>query len=144
MAASRSLVQRVAALLLAASGILLMATPRFLFPVCGYSPLVVPAMGGMMRCSTTATLTISSAGATLLLAAAIWSCRNPLLLRRLLYATAIVSATPFLFFLVWPGVCRAATMPCRSGSMPAALLISGARVVIALAPLWIGARQRDA
>ena len=79
--------------------------------------------------------------AMLLVAVALVMCRTPRNRQRLLVAGLLASASPFLFFLFLPGVCKAATMPCRTGSLPATLLVSGLQMAVVIAAL-IGERRQ--
>jgi hypothetical protein len=129
-------------LLLAVTGGFLIAIPRWLFPTCGYSfPLGRMSGGMMMHCDTTGTVTISLGMVTLISAVALLCSFHRLTSQGALLAVSIAAFVLFPLYLVWPGVCKAATMPCRIGTLPAVLLIAGIQLLAAVIALVAESRS---
>ncbi len=120
-----------APLCLAITGGLLVAIPRWLFPTCGYSPLVDRMLRGMMHCDTTGTVTIFLGMGTLVFVPPLFLLSRGRARQLVLLAVMITAIALFPLFLVWPGVCKATTMPCRVGTLPAVLLVAGIQLLVA-------------
>lgn len=132
----------IASLLLALAGLLMILIPRVIFPTCGFSPAVDPAHGGRMACNVTGFMAQGAGVATLLASGFLFFSAG----RTVRGAASLVvagGAALFVFFLftAWPGVCKSATMPCRVGTRPAALLIAGGQLV-AVAVGYVGIRHK--
>ena len=128
-------------LLLVITGGLMVAVPRQFFPVCGYSDPMNHGMG-MMRCQSTGTMTVSLGFMTLLASLLLMFVTTSSTKKMILSAVALFGGSLFVLYLAWPGVCRTATMPCRVGTLPAALLVGGLQFVIAGLALTRELRRR--
>ncbi len=130
---------RTIPLILLVTGALLVVIPILLFPVCFYA-------GGshharMMPCFATGTITQGIGTVTVLCALVALLASAPAVKRGALLVAALAAAALFVIFLVAPGVCGMMTMPCRVGTLPAALVTGGVQLVAAVAGL-AGRRQR--
>ena len=131
---------RAIAIILIVTGALLLAIPVWLFPVCFH------AGGGqharMMPCFATGTITQWLGAATLFCALLVLFASSPKVKMKTgaLLIAALAGASLFFIYLVVPGVCRAITMPCRVGTLPAALVTGGVQALAAAAGL--AARKR--
>ncbi|MBT0653829.1 DUF4418 family protein [Geomobilimonas luticola] len=128
-------------LLLAVTGGLLVAIPRWLFPTCGFAHQSMA--GAMMRCDTTGSITLFLGVATLVAALALYLLSSGPARSGVLFAAVAAGCVLFPLYLVWPGVCMAATMPCRMGTLPAVLLTGGVQVLVAVTSL-VRSRSRRA
>lgn len=126
-------------LLLAVTGGFLIVIPLWLFPTCGFAHR---EMGGVMRCDTTGTITAFLGAVTLIFALALFRFSSVPVRSWVLLAAVGVGGVLFPLYLVWPGVCMAATMPCRMGTLPAVLLTGGAQLLVAVMALAAGSRSR--
>jgi hypothetical protein len=131
---------RAVPLLLAVTGGVLVAIPRWLFPTCGFAHQAMSR--GMMRCDTTGSITLFLGVATLVSALALFLFPSGRARNRALLAAAGAAGLLFPLYLVWPGICMAATMPCRMGTLPAVLLTGGVQVLVAVVALVTGSRSR--
>lgn len=95
-----------------------------------------------MRCDTTGSITLFLGVATLVSALALFLFPSGRARNRALLAAAGAAGLLFPLYLVWPGICMAATMPCRMGTLPAVLLTGGVQVLVAVVALVTGSRSR--
>ena len=117
---------RVLGVVLAVLGTLLILTPRYIFPVCGYGEPGFHACHGTLKAETVI-------GAITILAAAIvilWPLKKTLLASSA--ASLVIAALVILFPTVITGMCKMPTMACRMGTLPALVTLG---VVIALVGL---------
>jgi hypothetical protein len=131
-----------APLLLAVTGGFLVAIPRWLFPTCGFAHQADLMWAGMMDCDTIGTVTMCLGAVTLACALALFSYSSGPVRNGALLVAVGAACILFPLYLVWPGVCMAATMPCRMGTLPAVLLIGGVQVLVAVIALVKGSRSR--
>ncbi len=87
----------------------------------------------MMHCDTTGAITIFLGMVTLVLALALFVVGRTSARQGMLLAAVVAALAQFPLYLFWPGVCKAATMPCRIGTLPAVLLVSGIQLLVAVA-----------
>lgn len=95
----------------------------------------------MMHCDTTGTVTISLGMVTLVSAGMLLCLSHRLIRQGALLAASIAAFVHFPLYLVWPGVCKAATMPCHIGTLPAVLLIAGIQLLAAVTALVAESRS---
>lgn len=108
----------IVALPIAVSGILLAATPFWLFPVCAVQPGAPP-----MRCHWSGVALVCFGVAFFIAAALLFLWRNAGA-RAGISAMAIVMAmTAWAIFAHFIGVCASPMMPCRTGTYPAAAIL---------------------
>ena len=129
-------------LLLALTGLLLILIPRLLLPTCGFSPMVDPVHGPRMVCNVTGFMTQWAGVATVVAGVFLcFSAGRPVRAVAALVVAAVAALFVLVTVTVWPGVCRSATMPCRVGTRPAALLVAGGQLA-AVAVGFAGIRRR--
>ncbi len=103
-----------------AAGLLYIAVPLFLLPVCEHTPGMMA-----MKCFWTARAELGL-GALIIfggLLSCFSSAERRIGLSLMVAATALLGAALPLFVI---GVCPGPAMPCRAGTLPALLLLSGA------------------
>jgi hypothetical protein len=106
-------------------GLLIIATPRAIFPVCGMGPgASAESRAGVHACHKT------MKAETVLGAAAILAGFIPILWpggKQILAASVaalVIAVLAALFPLYITGMCRMATMPCRMGTLPALVTLA--------------------
>jgi hypothetical protein len=105
-------------------GILLMLTPRYIFPVCGMGKVGAAPGPGWHGCHGTmeAEAALGAAVAALGLVPIIWPRRRAMLTASL--GALIAYALAIIFPLYITGLCRMPTMPCQKGTFPAIVALA--------------------
>jgi hypothetical protein len=114
---------RVIGSVLAALGIILMVTPRYIFPVCGYGEPGLHACHGTLKAETVlAAITI-----VIGLLPVLWPLRRTALAASV--SALVIAALVVLFPVAITGMCKMPTMACLMGTLPALVTVG---VIIAL------------
>ncbi|GFE57809.1 hypothetical protein AOG1_16890 [Geobacter sp. AOG1] len=95
-----------------------------------------------MHCDTSGSITLFLGAVTLVSVLALFRLSPGPARNGVLLAAAGAACLIFPLYLVWPGVCMAATMPCRMGTLPAVLLTGGVQVLVAVVALVAGSGGR--
>ena len=95
-----------------------------------------------MRCDTTGSITLFLGAVTLVSVLGLFRFSPGPARNGAFLAAAGAACLLFPLYLVWPGVCMAATMPCRMGTLPAVLLVGGVQILVAVIALVTGSRSR--
>lgn len=122
-------------LMLAVTGALLVLIPRHLFPTCGFAGLTETEKAARMICNTTGGITTWLGVLTVACALTLLFRKGGALGKGAFLLAGAAGVALFFIYTVWPGVCKAPTMPCRVGTLPAALLTAGVQVLAAAAGL---------
>jgi len=134
--------QRVFGLVFALLGLLLILTPRLIFPVCGvgrYAPPEGQAAGYHACHGTLKAETVLGAAAILVGSVAfLWPKRRVLAATSVLGLVTAVLAACFPLFIT--GMCKMPTMACRLGTQPALVTIAVLMAIAAAAGLAVSKR----
>lgn len=118
------------------TGALLMAIPRWIFPVCLYAGVMDPPIALRMHCTLTGNIT-QWLGAVTIVSAIAYVFSSSRGYRSCALVTAALAATGTLFiYLARPGVCQSISMPCRPGTLPAAMLLATVQALLVATGLW--------
>ena len=96
-----------------------------------------------MRCDTAGSITLFLGVVTLVSALVLFLFSSGPARNGALFAAVGAASLLFPLYLFWPGVCMAATMSCRMGTLPAVLLTGGIQVLVAGSALVAGSGSRS-
>ncbi len=115
-------------------GLLIVVTPRYIFPVCeyqGYNP---------MRCSHTGIAEMFTGFIVMASSAGMFFSRSSEALRWLSF-TIFASGLAVLWIPEAIGYCRSSSMPCNYGTVPVLRLISGLIILLSLAGFFLSLKR---
>ena len=106
-------------------GLLLILTPRYIFPVCGQGWHKSPAPMSWAKHGCDRTLTAESLLGIFTLAAALipFFSASKKTLKTVSLLTIVIGALVILFPAGITGLCKVLTMPCRVGTFPALVIL---------------------
>ena len=126
----------ISSFLLLVTGVLLIVIPRFLFPTCGFAGIMESERAARMICKMTGRITQWGGIITVTCAALQLFPLSKRVRISVLALAGLVAVALFPLYMLWPGVCLAAVMPCRFGTYPAALLTGAIQILAVGIGFW--------